>query len=153
MFSGTIADNISLHKSNATIEDIIEASKKAGAHEFISKLPGRYNTILSERGSSLSGGERQRIALARALLGNPELLIFDEATSSLDNISERSIHETLKNLRKEKVTTILIAHRLTTVINCDKIFVMEHGRIVEEGTHEQLKVNKGLYQKLWESSK
>ena len=153
LFSGTIADNISLHKSNATIEDIIEASKKAGAHEFISKLPGRYNTILSERGSSLSGGERQRIALARALLGNPELLIFDEATSSLDNISERSIHETLKNLRKEKVTTILIAHRLTTVINCDKIFVMEHGRIVEEGTHEQLKVNKGLYQKLWESSK
>jgi ATP-binding cassette subfamily B protein len=153
LFSGTIADNISLHKSDATIEDIIEASKKAGAHEFISKLPGRYNTRLSERGSSLSGGERQRIALARALLGKPELLIFDEATSSLDNISERSIHETLKNLRKEKVTTILIAHRLTTVINCDKIFVMEHGRIVEEGTHEQLKVNKGLYQKLWESSK
>lgn len=153
LFSGTIADNISLHKSDATIEAIIEASKKAGAHEFISKLPGRYNTRITERGASLSGGERQRIALARALLGNPELLIFDEATSSLDNISERSIHETLKNLRKEKVTTILIAHRLTTVINCDKIFVMEHGRIVEEGTHEQLKINNGLYQKLWESSK
>lgn len=153
LYSGTIADNISLHKPDATMEDIIEAAKKAGAHDFICNQPDRYNTKLSERGASLSGGERQRIALARALLGNPELLIFDEATSNLDNVSEHNIHQTLKNLRSEKITTILIAHRLTTVVNCDKIFVMEKGHIVEEGNHKKLLAENGVYKKLWDSAK
>ena len=153
LYSGTIADNISLHKPDATMEDIIEAAKKAGAHDFICNQPDRYNTKLSERGASLSGGERQRIALARALLGNPELLIFDEATSNLDNVSEHNIHQTLKNLRCEKITTILIAHRLTTVVNCDKIFVMEKGHIVEEGNHKTLLAENGVYKKLWDSAK
>jgi len=152
LFSGTIADNISMHKPDASMEDIIDAAKKAGAHDFICHQPDRYNTKLSERGASLSGGERQRIALARALLRNPELLIFDEATSNLDNISEQNIHETLKNLRKEKITTILIAHRLTTVINCDRIFVMKNGHIVEQGSHKELLCVDGLYHKLWESA-
>lgn len=153
LYSGTIADNISLHKPGATMEDIIAAAKKAGAHEFICNQPDRYNTKLSERGASLSGGERQRIALARALLGNPELLIFDEATSSLDNVSEHNIHQTLKSLRSEKITTILIAHRLTTVVNCDNIFVMDKGHIVESGNHEQLLKKNGIYKNLWESAK
>lgn len=153
LFSGTIADNIALHKSDASIDEIIDAAKRAGAHDFISKQPERYNTRLSERGASLSGGEKQRIVLARALLGNPEILIFDEATSNLDNISEHNIHETLKNLRNEKITTILIAHRLTTVINCDNIFVMQNGQIVETGNHNELLSKNGFYKSLWESSK
>lgn len=153
LFSGTIAENISLHHSEATMEEIINAAIKAGANEFISNLPDRYNTIISERGTSLSGGERQRIALARALLGNPELLIFDEATSNLDNISENNIHETLKTLREDKITTILIAHRLTTVTHCDCIYVFDKGRIVESGTHKELLTKKGIYSNLWMSTK
>ncbi|MCF0126365.1 MAG: peptidase domain-containing ABC transporter [Clostridia bacterium] len=153
LFSGTIAENISLHKPDTKMEDIIAAAKKAGAHDFICNQPDRYNTRLSERGSTLSGGERQRIALARALLGNPELLIFDEATSSLDNLSEYNLHQTLKNLRAEKITTIIIAHRLTTVVNCDQIFVLEKGHIVENGKHEQLLKRNGLYKTLWDTAK
>jgi len=152
LFSGTIADNIALHHPEATLGEITEAAKRAGAHEFISNQPDRYNTELSERGESLSGGERQRLALARALLGKPELLIFDEATSNLDNISEHKIYETLKNLRTSKITTIVIAHRLTTVTGCDCIFVMDKGKIVESGTHEELKNAGGLYAHLWEST-
>jgi ATP-binding cassette, subfamily C, bacteriocin exporter len=149
LFSGTIADNIALHHPDATLEEITEAAKRAGAHEFISEQPDRYNTVLSERGASLSGGERQRLALARALLGKPEVLIFDEATSNLDTISEYHIHETLGTLRDSRITTILIAHRLTTVINCDRIFVMDKGKIIESGTHTELIDLGGLYSQLW----
>lgn len=152
LFSGTIAENISLHKPDALFEEIVESAKKAHAHEFIEALPERYNTVISEKGVSLSGGERQRIAIARALLGSPDLMIFDEATSNLDSISEHEIHRTMESLRSEKITTILVAHRLSTVIHCDKIFVMEHGHIVESGNHLELLAQQSLYAKLWEGS-
>jgi ATP-binding cassette subfamily B protein len=152
LFSGTIAENIALHQPEASLDSIVEAANRAGAHDFIVDLPQRYNTVLSERGASLSGGERQRLALARALLGNPELLIFDEATSNLDSISERLIHKTLEGLRDSKTTTIVIAHRLSTVMRCDRIFVMESGKIVESGRHDELVRAGGLYARLWEES-
>lgn len=150
LFSGTIAENISLQQPEATLEEIISAARRARAHKFIENLPDRYNTVINERGMSLSGGERQRIALARALLGKPDFIIFDEATSNLDSITEREIHETLDMLRGERITTILIAHRLSTVVNCDRIFVMDSGKIIEEGKHSSLLAKDGLYSKLWQ---
>ena len=152
LFSGTIAENIALHKPEASLEDIVASAEKAKAHDFIVDLPQRYNTVLAERGASLSGGERQRLALARALLGQPDLLIFDEATSNLDTLSEHEIHQTLDTLRGDKITTILIAHRLSTVVRCDQIFVMEKGRIVERGRHDDLKTAGGLYSRLWQGN-
>lgn len=149
LFSGTVAENISLHNPNASLEEIIEAAKKAGADEFIQKLPKRYDTILGEHGGGLSGGEKQRLALARALLGNPSFLILDEATSSLDTVSEMEIHKVIKNLRNENIAVILIAHRLTTVMNCDKIFVMKDGKILQSGSHLQLLSENGLYKEMW----
>ena len=149
LFSGTIAENISIHDDNASIEDIIRVSMETGVHSFVENLPERYNTVLAERGASLSGGERQRIALARALISDPDLLIFDEATSNLDTISEKQIHGIIENIKTKKITTLMIAHRLTTVKNCDKIFVMQNGVIAEEGNHSSLLEKKGLYYKLW----
>lgn len=149
LFSGTVAENISLHNKNATLEEIMEAAKKAGADEFIQKLPKRYDTVLGEHGGGLSGGEKQRLALARALLGNPSFLILDEATSSLDTVSEMEIHKVIKNLRSENIAVILIAHRLTTVMNCDKIFVMKDGKIIQSGTHKELLKEDGLYKEMW----
>lgn len=149
LFSGTVAENISLHNPNASLEEIIEAAKKAGADGFIQKLPKRYDTILGEHGGGLSGGEKQRLALARALLGNPSFLILDEATSSLDTVSEMEIHKVIKNLRNENIAVILIAHRLTTVMNCDKIFLMKDGKILQSGSHLQLLSENGLYKEMW----
>ena len=149
LFSGTIAENIALHKPEASLEEIIEASIQTGVHSFVEQLPARYNTVLSERGMSLSGGERQRIALARALLSQPDILIFDEATSSLDTLSERHIHQVLESLKDKKRTTVMIAHRLTTVVHCDRIFVMDKGCIIESGTHTELLEHGGLYSRLW----
>jgi len=149
LFSGTIRENIALHNPDASLEDIIEAAKKAGAHEFIEKLPKRYETVLGEHGGGLSGGEKQRLALARALLGNPSLIILDEATSSLDTVSEMEIHKVIRQLKSEKISVILIAHRLTTVTGCDKIFVMKDGKIVENGNHIQLLNEHGLYSEMW----
>lgn len=149
LFSGTVAENISLHNPSASLEEIIEAAKKAGAHEFIDRLPRRYDTLLGEHGGGLSGGERQRLALARALLGSPSLLILDEATSSLDTISEMEIHNVIKNLKKEDISVILIAHRLTTVKNCDVIYVMKEGQIIEKGTHHELLLLNGEYKRMW----
>lgn len=149
LFSGTIAENISLHNQNATLEEIMEAAKKAGADEFIQKLPKRYDTILGEHGGGLSGGEKQRLALARALLGNPSFIILDEATSSLDTVSEMEIHKVIKQLKSENIAVILIAHRLTTVMNCDKIFVMKEGQIIQQGTHKELLSEEGLYKEMW----
>jgi ATP-binding cassette subfamily B protein len=150
IFSGTIAENISIHKQEASLEEIANAAKTAGADEFIQKLPDRYNTRLSERGMTLSGGERQRLALARALIYNPDIIILDEATSNLDSISERSIHKTIKTLR-ESITTIIIAHRLTTIKDCDVIFVIDKGNIAEAGSHAELLAQNGLYRLLWEN--
>lgn len=149
LFSGTVRENIALHNPDATLEEIIEVAKKAGAHEFIEKLPKRYETVLGEHGGGLSGGEKQRLALARALLGNPSLIILDEATSSLDTVSEMEIHKVIRQLRSDKISVILIAHRLTTVTGCDKIYVMKDGKIVEHGSHKQLLKENGLYSEMW----
>lgn len=152
IYSGTVAENISLHKPGATFEQIVKAAQDSGSHDFISKLPERYDTRLGERGSSLSGGERQRLALARAMLCDPEMMIFDEATSNLDTLSEHFIHETIGSIRDRKITTILIAHRLTTVVKCDRIFVMDKGQIIEQGSHRELLKKKGLYKSLWDGT-
>lgn len=149
LFSGTIAENICLHNPDAKLEEIIEAAIKAGAHDFIQKLPKRYDTILGEHGGGLSGGEKQRLALARALLGNPSLIILDEATSSLDTVSELEIHKVLKQLINDNIAVILIAHRLTTVMNCDRIFVMQEGKIIQQGNHKELIAQDGLYKEMW----
>lgn len=151
LFAGTIAENIALHNPLTPMEAIIAAAKKAGAHNFINELPLQYNTIISERGSVLSGGERQRLVLARALLENPAMIILDEATSNLDSVSERNIHHAIEELRGS-MTAIIIAHRLTTVRNCDIIFVMDKGDIVEFGNHEVLLAKNGLYKRLWEDT-
>jgi ATP-binding cassette subfamily B protein len=148
IFAGTIAENIALHNPSAPMDEIISAAEKAGADEFIGKLPKRYNTKLSEQGSTLSGGERQRLALARALLGGPDIIILDEATSSLDSVSEKLVHQVIEKLRGN-MTALIIAHRLTTIRNCDIIFVMDKGEIVESGSHEGLLTKQGLYKTLW----
>jgi ATP-binding cassette subfamily B protein len=148
LFSGTIEENIAFGKNNVPLEDIIEAAKRANAHEFINEMPLRYNTMVGERGATLSGGQKQRLALARALLGNPYILILDEATSNLDSISERAIHETIESISDEK-TTIIIAHRLSTIMRCDKIICMDKGAITETGTHSTLLKNKSTYYNLW----
>jgi ATP-binding cassette subfamily B protein len=151
IYAGTIAENIALGNSNVTMESIIEAAKKAEAHEFINSLPDKYETKLSEHGSTLSGGERQRIALSRALLKNHDILILDEATSNLDTVTERSIHTTIEKLIGN-MTIILIAHRLSTIKNCDVIYVMDKGSIIEYGNHETLLLKNSLYKKMWEET-
>ncbi len=153
LFSGTIKDNIAYAKENATFEEIVEAAKKANAHNFIIKLKNGYNTEIGERGIQLSGGEKQRISIARAILKNPKILILDEATSALDTESEILVQEALSYLMKGK-TTFVIAHRLSTIRNATKIIVLENGQIVQIGTHKQLIRNKkGLYYKLCNAQK
>ena len=147
LFSGTIRDNISLPKPDAPMELILQAAQIAGAHEFIAQLPDGYDTEVSERGSSLSGGQRQRIAIARALITNPRLLIFDEATSALDYESEKIIQDNMQAIKKGR-TTVLIAHRLATIKDCDLILVLEKGKLVESGTHKQLLELGGYYHNL-----
>lgn len=149
LFAGTIAENIALGDFDPDMKRIIELSEQLGIREFIEKLPNSYMTQIGEHGASLSGGERQRIAIARALYKNPEILIFDEATSSLDSISERYVKETLEKMAREGKTIIVIAHRLSTVRNADTIVVLEEGRLAESGSHETLLKEKGVYYKLW----
>ena len=149
LFAGTITDNIALGDFEPNMKRIIELSEKLGIREFIEKLPNSYMTQIGEHGASLSGGERQRIAIARALYKNPEILIFDEATSSLDSISERYVKETLDSLARDGKTIIVIAHRLSTVKNADTIIVLEEGRMVETGNHAELLQSNGVYHKLW----
>ncbi|GCA79958.1 peptidase domain-containing ABC transporter [Microcystis aeruginosa] len=144
LFSGTIIDNIRLYRHEYSLEEVIEAAKLAEAHAFIQNLPLGYNTKVGERGMNLSGGQRQRIAIARALLGNPKILLLDEATSSLDTESERRFQDNLARLSRDR-TTLIIAHRLSTVRNADSILVLDRGLLVERGTHEDLMALKGLY--------
>ncbi|WP_456401333.1 peptidase domain-containing ABC transporter [Persephonella sp.] len=148
LFSGTIRENIAMGYPDAPMELIIHVAKIAGAHEFISKLPEGYDTVVGERGSTLSGGQKQRIAIARALITNPKILIFDEATSALDYESERIIQENMKKIKKGR-TVLIIAHRLTTVRDCDYIIAVDEGRIIESGTFEQLMEKKGYFHRLY----
>ena len=149
LFHRTIKENINYGKINATMNEIIEVSKKAHAHEFVLNLSKGYDTLVGERGVKLSGGERQRVAIARAMLKPAPILILDEATSSLDSISESYIQEAFTELMKGK-TSIVIAHRLSTVQKMDRIIVLEKGKIVEDGTHKQLLRKKGFYRNLWD---
>ena len=144
LFSGTILENITLYRSEFSLEQVIEVAKLAEAHPFIQSMPLGYNTKVGEQGANLSGGQRQRIAIARALLGEPRILILDEATSSLDTESERRFQQNLARLSRDR-TTFIIAHRLSTVSNADCILVLDRGLLVERGTHEELMAEKGLY--------
>lgn len=147
LFTGSIKENLTIGKPDATDEEIIEAAKKANIHDFIETLPDGYNTEVGERGVKLSGGQKQRIAIGRIFLKNPPILILDEATSALDNITEQLIQESLDELSKNR-TTIVVAHRLSTVKNADTIVVLTDDGIVEAGTHDELINNKGFYYNL-----
>jgi ATP-binding cassette, subfamily B, bacterial HlyB/CyaB len=129
------------------VERVVEAAKLAGAHDFILELPQGYDTVVGERGAGLSGGQRQRVAIARALIVNPRILIFDEATSALDYESEHIIQQNMRQIVKGR-TVIVIAHRLSAVRQCDRIITVDHGRIVEDGTHDQLAKSNGRYASL-----
>ncbi len=144
LFGGTIRENIAIAHPEATIDDVIQAAQLAGADDFIQQLPLSYETQIGEGGGLLSGGQRQRLAIARALLGNPRLLLFDEATSHLDTESERIIQNNLKTILKGR-TSVIIAHRLSTVRNADLILVMDKGVLVESGNHQELIDKKGHY--------
>ena len=147
LFGGSIKENIAYGKPGASEEEIVAAAKKANAHEFITRFPEQYESIVGERGIKLSGGQRQRIAIARAILKDPAILILDEATSSLDSESEQLVQEALENLMKGR-TSFVIAHRLSTIRNADKIVVIDKGMVTEAGTHSELMNQNGLYRKL-----
>lgn len=148
LFSGSIFDNLTLGSTNLTMDDVVNACKLSKAHEFISDLPLRYETRLEENGHNLSGGQRQRLAIARALLKKPDILILDEATSNLDTVTERALQSTIDTIGRD-MTVILIAHRLSTIKSCDRIFIFEKGCIVDTGSHEELIGKKGLYFEMW----
>jgi ATP-binding cassette, subfamily B, bacterial len=149
LFHGTVAENIRYGNFDASREQIIQAAKLAEAHEFIQDLPQGYNTIVGERGQKLSGGQRQRLAIARAILKDPPILILDEATSAVDNETEAAIQRSLDKITQNR-TTIAIAHRLSTIRQADRIYVINNGQIVEQGTHNQLLKLSGIYAELWD---
>ena len=147
LFNDTIYNNIRLGKIDATEEEVIAAAKVANAHHFILETENGYQTNIGDRGNKLSGGQKQRLSIARAILKNPEILILDEATSSLDTESEKLVQEALENLMHSR-TSLVIAHRLSTIKKADEIIVLERGKIIERGTHQQLIAQNGHYRKL-----
>lgn len=152
LFGGSIKDNIAYGKPDATMDEIVDAAKKANIHDFIMELPDKYDTFVGERGTRLSGGQKQRISIARVFLKNPPVLILDEATSALDNESERFIQKSLEELAKDR-TTITIAHRLSTIRNADEILVVADCGIAERGTHEELLELDGIYARYYDMSR
>ena len=155
LFNDTVANNIGYSKTGASKNEIVEAAQRAHAHDFIQQMPGQYETVIGESGMKLSGGQRQRLALARAILKNPPILLLDEATSALDTESERAVQAALDDLmwggrQKKSHTMLVIAHRLSTVQHADRIIVLDKGRIVEEGTHDQLLARGQMYRRLYE---
>jgi ATP-binding cassette subfamily B protein len=148
LFHRSLEENIRYGRDDATADEVREAARLARAEEFIEALPRGYRTLVGERGIKLSGGERQRVAIARAILSPAPILLLDEATSSLDSASEKLISAALKKLMQDR-TTLVIAHRLSTIRNLDRILVMEHGRIAESGTHQELLDRGGAYAELW----
>ena len=150
LFHRSLMENIRYGRVDATDEEVMKAAKQAHAHTFIANLPQGYDSIVGERGVKLSGGERQRIAIARAILKNAPILILDEATSQLDSITEGLIQQSLRNLMEDK-TTLIIAHRLSTLLHIDRILVFDQGKIVEDGAHDQLMTKNGAYRALWEA--
>ena len=148
LFHGTVRENIAYGRPESTNSEIEEAARSAEAHDFILQLPEGYDTVVGERGQKLSGGQRQRLSLARAILRNPAILVLDEATSSVDNETEAAIQRSLAQVTKGR-TSIVIAHRLSTVRDADRIWVLEAGQVTESGTHKELVLNNGLYSALW----
>ncbi|WP_036801885.1 ABC transporter ATP-binding protein, partial [Photobacterium marinum] len=149
LFNKTVSENIAQSRPQTSLEEIIEAAKLSGAHEFILKLPMGYDTVLAEGGQSLSGGQRQRLAIARTLLSDPRVLILDEATSALDDESQALIQSNMADIAKGR-TVITIAHRLSTVRDCDRIIVLHQGNIIEQGSHQQLLEHGKQYKQLWQ---
>ena len=148
LFMGTVADNIRYARPDATMEEVIQAAKSANAHDFIMKLPEGYDTVTGSGGVSLSGGEKQRISIARALIQKPNILILDEATAAMDTATERKIQSAIDNLKSGR-TIIAIAHRLSTLRDADKLYVIEHGEVKESGTHDELIRTNGKYFELY----
>jgi ATP-binding cassette, subfamily B, bacterial len=149
LFSGTIRENLQFVKPNATDTEILEALNKASCQNLLNRAENGLNSTIGEGGIKVSGGEKQRLSIARAILRNPNFLIFDEATSALDSITEEEINTTIRSISDKNRITVLIAHRLSTIMHADRIFVLEQGKIIEQGKHEELLIEKGLYYAMW----